>query len=233
PVLVALLFFYGFTLLRRRFRLRPEEWALLLLPFLYITVLSFLPQTHHRYFLPAAALLACLSAAGLKEVLALRKGKWIALALVLISVGWQAPRLYRAEIGFTQDHRTEAFDFLQTSLPAGSKVMEDRRVYFSPHDDKSIVRRNVSPGDTLESLRAEGFTHLVVSSRMYGSFFKKSSRPKEDGAEDFEKIKKFYEDLFERGTLLKEWQMGGNQYLANPLRIYSIENPKPAGVAMP
>ena len=147
---------------------------------------------------------------------------------MVISVGWQAPRLYRAEIGFTQDHRTEAFEFVQTKLPAGSKVMEDRRVYFSPHDDKSIVRRNVSPADTLESLRAEGFTHVVVSSRMYGSFFKKSSKPKEDGADDFEKIKKFYESLFERGTLLKEWTMGGNQYLANPIRVYSIENSDPA-----
>lgn len=233
PVLIGLLAIYAFSLVRRRLRLPPLEWVMVLLPVAYILILSFLSRTNHRYFLPAAALLACLSAAGLVPVLQLKKGKWIALLLIAGSVAWQAPRLYYAYVGFTQHHQTEALEFLRTQLPPGSKIMEDKRVYFPPYNDKSIVRRNVSPEDTLESLRQEGFTHMIVTSRMYGGFFKKSSKPAKEGAEDFEKIKKFYETLFERGNLIKEWSMGGNQYLASPLRIYSIENPKPAGSIAP
>ena len=233
PVLIGLLAIYAFSLVRRRFRLTPMEWVMVLLPVVYILILSFLSRTNHRYFLPAAALLACLSAAGLVPVLQFKKGKWIALLLIAGSVAWQAPRLYHAYVGFTQHHQTEALEFLRTQLPPESKIMEDKRVYFPPYDDKSIVRRNVLPSDTLESLRLEGFTHVIVTSRMYGGFFKKSSKPAKEGAEDFEKIKKFYETLFERGTLIKEWSMGGNQYLASPLRIYSIENPKPAGSIAP
>jgi hypothetical protein len=233
PVLVGLLGLYGFGLFQRRFRLSAFEWVMILLPVVYIVILSFLSRTNHRYFLPAAALLACLSAAGLGPVLQFTKKKWIAVLLIAGSLAWQAPRLYRADLGFTQHHQKEALEFLRNQLPHGSKTMEDRRVYFPPHDDQSIVRRNVSPGDSLESLRELGFTHVIVTSRMYGGFFMKSSKPAKEGAEDFEKIKNFYENLFERGTLLKEWNMGGNQYLANPLRIYSIENPKPAEPAMP
>lgn len=228
PVLVGLLVLYGLGLVRRGFRLKPVEWVMVLLPVVYIVMLSFLPKTNHRYFLPAAAMLACLSAAGLMPILQLKMGRRIAALLILASFAWQIPRLYHADIGFTQSHQTEAFQFLLTHLPPGSKTMEDRRVYFPPHNEPTILRRNVAPGDTLESLRGQGFTHIIVTSRMYGGFFKKSAKPSQEGASDFAKMKSFYETLFEQGILLKEWPMGGNQYLANPLRIYSIASPAPS-----
>lgn len=224
PVLIGLLALYGIGLVRRGFRLRPFEWVLVLLPVVYIVILSFLTKTNHRYFLPAAAILACLSAAGLVPLLRLGKGKWIAALLIAGSVAWQVPRLYRADRGFTQDHQTEALEFLRSNLPAGALVMLDERVDLPAHDDISTKRRFVRPGDTIESLRGEGFTHVIVTSRKYGGFFKKSSIPKKESAEDFEKVKRFYETLFERGVLLREWEIGGNLYLATPLRIYSLEN---------
>jgi hypothetical protein len=228
PVLVGLLALYGFGLARQRFRLRPIEWVVVLFPVVYIAMLSFLPRTNHRYFLPAAAILACLSAFGLLRVMQFKNGKWIAALLIVVSVGWQVPRLYHANAGFSQHHQSEALQFLRTQLPPDSKTMEDRRVYFPPYDDPTIVRRNVAPGDTLESLRDQGFTHIIVTSRMYGEFFKKSSKPSKEGAADFAKMRSFYETLFDQGILLKEWLMGGNQYLANPLRIYSIASPEPS-----
>jgi hypothetical protein len=224
PVLIGLLALYGIGLVRRGFRLRPFEWVLVLLPVIYIVILSFLTKTNHRYFLPAAAMLACLSAAGLWPVLNLKNGKWIALLLIAGSVSWQAPRLYRANLGFTQDHQTEALEFLRKGLPAGSVVMVDERVDLPAHEDIATKRRGVKPDDTIESLRSEGFTHVIITARRYGGFFKKSSKPKKESAEDFERIKAFYESLFERGVLLREWELGGNQYLASPLRIYSLEN---------
>jgi hypothetical protein len=224
-VLIGLLALFGFGLVQRKFRLSPFEWILILLPVVYFVILSFLTKTNHRYFLPVAALLACLSAAGLGPVLQLNKGKWIAVLLIAGSVAWQAPRLYRANLGFTQDHQTQALEFLRTRLPTGSVVMVDERVDLPAHNDIVTVRRAVKPGDTIESLRTEGFTYVIVTARKYGGFFKKSSKPKKESAEDFENTKAFYETLFERGVLLKEWEMGGNQYLASPLRIYSLDTP--------
>ena len=98
PVLIGLLALFSFGLVQRKFRLSPFEWTLILLPVIYIVILSFFTKTNHRYFLPAAALLACLSAAGLGPVLQLNKGKWIAVLLIAGSVAWQAPRLYRANL---------------------------------------------------------------------------------------------------------------------------------------
>lgn len=224
PILIGLLALYGFGLVRRGFRLRSFEWVLILLPVVYIVILSFLPKTNHRYFLPPAAILACLSAAGLVRLLRLGKGKLIAFLLISGSVAWQVPRLYRADRGFTQDHQAEALKFLRSNLPAGAEVMLDERVDLPAHDGISTKRRIVRPGDTIESLRGEGITHVIVSSRKYGGFFMKSSIPKKESAEDFEKVKRFYETLFERGVLLREWEIGGNLYLATPLRIYSLEN---------
>jgi hypothetical protein len=223
PALIGLLALYGFTLVKRGFRLKPFEWVLILLPVVYIVILSFLTKTNHRYFLPAATLLACLSAAGLGPVLQLGKGKWIAALLIAGSVAWQAPRLYRANLGFTQDHQTLALEFLRTQLPTGSVVMVDERVDLPAHNDISTRRRGVKPEDTIESLRAEGFTHVIVTARRYGGFFKKSSKPRKESAEDFKKVKAFYETLFEQGVLEEEWELGGNQYLASPLRIYSLD----------
>lgn len=233
PILIGLLAIYGYSLYKRGFRLGPAERILVLLPVVYILVLSFLSQTNHRYFLPAAALLACLSAAGLEPVLRLAKGKWIALLLIAGSVAWQAPRLYRAEVGFTQDHQSEALQFLRTCLPPGSVVMVDERVDLPATGDAFLVRRGVDPGDSLESLRKAGFTHVVVSGRSYGVFFKESSKPKKGNEEDFEKVKAFYMSLFEHGNLLKEWKLGGNQYLARQLRVYSLQNPKTSGSSVP
>jgi hypothetical protein len=223
PVLIGLLALFGFGLVQRKFRLSLFEWMLILLPVVYIVILSFLTKTNHRYFLPAAALLACLSAAGLGPVLQFGKGKWIAALLIAGSVAWQAPRLYHANLGFTQDHQTQALEFLRTQLPTGSVVMVDERVDLPAHNDISTRHRVVRSEDTIESLRAEGFTHVIVTARKYGGFFKKSSKPRKESAEDFQKVKAFYETLFERGVLLKEWETGGNQYLASPLRIYSLD----------
>jgi uncharacterized membrane protein YoaK (UPF0700 family) len=74
PVLIGLLGVYAFDVFKRRFKLAPMEHVMIFLPILYVAVLSFLPKTHHRYFLPVAVLLACLSAVGLKDVLKIRHG---------------------------------------------------------------------------------------------------------------------------------------------------------------
>lgn len=221
PILVLLLAVYFVSLWRKTSKPTPFEWVFLLFPLVYIVVLSFLPKTHHRYFLPVALMLACLSAAGLREILDFKHGRLIACGLVALSVAWQCPRLFVAYQGFSQDFKAEAIVFIETNIPPNAVVLEDKNV--SLPATPRVIKRRLVPSDTLEALRAEGITHVVVSSKQYGGFFLESSRPKKAGEENFQKMRALYERLFEEGQLLKEWKTGGNLYLAPPLRIYSIE----------
>ena len=221
PILVLLLAVYLVSLWRKTSKTTPFEWVLLLFPLLYIVVLSFLPKTHHRYFLPVALMLACLSAAGLREILDFKHGRWIACGLVFLSVAWQCPRLLEAYKGFAQDFRAEAIVFIETNIPPNAVVLEDKNVNLP--STPRVIKRRLAPSDTLESLRADGITHVVVSSRQYGGLFLESSRPKKAADENFQKMRALYESLFQEGQLLKEWKTGGNLYLAPPLQIYSIE----------
>jgi hypothetical protein len=200
------------------------ERVMIFLPILYVAVLSFLPKTHHRYFLPVAVLLACLSAVGLKDVLRIRHGFIVLVALILLSVAWQAPRLFAADRGFADDHRKELLAFIEKDISGESKILEDKRVEVSKTGVRNLENRPIQPNDTLESLRREGFTHIIVSSKHYGRFFLKSSKPTKGNEEEFEQMKNFYERLFQEGKLLKEWDTGDNLYLAPPFRVYSIQS---------
>jgi 4-amino-4-deoxy-L-arabinose transferase-like glycosyltransferase len=103
PVLAGLLLAYGYGLLKRNFRLAPVEWVLVIWPIVYIGFLAFQTRPFDRYLLPAAAILACLSAAGVTTILKLKHGTMLAVLLVALSLAWQVPRLHRADRGFKQD----------------------------------------------------------------------------------------------------------------------------------
>ena len=223
PVLVGLLVLYGWQLFRRKFRLSPVEWVLVSLPLFYIAILSFLPRTNHRYFLPAAAILACLAAAGLLPVLEAKNGRLWAICIVAASLAWQAPRLYCANIGFTQDHRKELVDFIESEIPPGSLLLQDQNIDLPDSIKIPIMKRRIGSRDTLESLRKEGISHVVVAQSKYGQFFKTNVIVSDDAREDFNKTKQFFESLFQEGELLREWKTGDNLYLAAPFRIYSIK----------
>jgi hypothetical protein len=224
PVLIGLLGFYVVNVLKRKFALLPMERVMFFLPFFYAAVLSFIPKTHHRYFLPVAVLLACLSAVGLKDILKIRHGFVVVIALILISVAWQAPRLLAANKGFADDHRRELLGFINREIPAEARILQDRRVEVTKDSLSNLYDRPIQAGDSLESLRAEGFTYLIVTSKHYGRFFLKSSKPTKGKEEEFAKMKIFYERLFHEGRLLKEWEIGNNLYLAPPYRVYSIQS---------
>lgn len=224
PVLIGLLGVYAFNVFKRRFKLAPMEGVMIFLPILYVAVLSFLPKTHHRYFLPVAVLLACLSAVGLKDILKIRHGFIVMVALILLSVAWQAPRLFAADRGFADDHRKELLAFIEKEISGESKILQDKRVEVTKAGVRNLENRPIQPGDTLESLRGEEFTHIIVSSKHYGRFFLKSSKPTKGKEEEFVQIKNFYERLFQEGRLIKEWETGDNLYLAPPFRVYSIQS---------
>jgi len=223
-VLAVLLVVYALDALHRRFRVSPVERVFVIFTLFYILVLSCLSRPIERYFLPAAAILACLSAFGLVPILKQRYGKIAALLLIALSVIWQVPRLIDEAQGFHQDHQREFSIFLEERLSPESVVMVDWRVYGISTNRFRIVRKSVAHGDTLESLRESGITHIAVTSKMYDAFFATPTPIKEKDKSYLESVKSFYESLFDQGVLLREWKEGANSILARPLRIYSIEH---------
>lgn len=223
PVLAGLLFVYAFGIYRRRFRLQPFEWALMLIPIVYFVVLSFIPVTSNRYFLPCGVLAACLSAAGLGVLLPFKHGRFLASALVIISLASQTPKLIEENNGFKSDHLGELKNYLETKLPAEAVLLVGKDVAIPPLKSPRIKYQSIEPGETIESLRQKGFTHILVTPRNYKNFLNQTKNRTRLVDSDFEKLKSFYESLFTRATMLYDWKEGTNNCLAKAMTLFSLQ----------
>jgi hypothetical protein len=235
PVLLGLLGLYAWGLFQRRFRLQPVEWAITLMPLAYFAVLSFIPVTSNRYFLPCGVLAACLSAAALPTVLGWKHGRWIAAFLIASSLVWSAPQIIKANKGFQADHLGQLVKMLESEIPSESLLLIGEDLQIPPIKSPKVSYHPINAGETLESLREKGFTHALVIPRNYKNFLNKSQNRTKLSDEDFSKIKAFYESLFERATLLKHWEEGSNNYLAKEFTLFSLEekNPKESPASPP
>lgn len=227
PVLVLLLGLHLFHLARRRHHLRPVEWIMLLLPALYLAVISCTPTVTQRYFLPVGAIFACLSAAGLLVLLPLRHGRWWAALALLAASAWQWPALLDSARGFAADHQSEVIRYLRTDLPAAAFVLVDdhRELAGAPDVNPRLERRWIKPGESPASLRAGGLTHVVVTQRRQAEVMKDDKRAAGLDDAQTDAVREFYRQLFAQGILLREWQRGPNGYLQASFRIYEL----PAG----
>ena len=223
PVMLGLLALYTWSLFKRRFQLRPVEWAFTLIPAFYFVVLSFIPVTSNRYFLPCGVLAACLSAAALPSVAGWRHGKWIAAALIAVSVTWSAPEIFKVNQGFRADHFGELVKMLETELPSDSLLIVGEDLAIPPVKMPRTTYHPIKPGETMESLRKKGFTHILVIPRNYKNYLNKTKNRTSLSDDDFQKIKAFYESLFERATMLRHWEEGANSYLAKEMTLFSLK----------
>ena len=224
PVLLGLLVLYAWGLIQRRFRLQPVEWAIVLIPASYFAILSFIPVTSNRYFLPCGVFAACLSAAALPSVLAWRNGKWIAASLIVLSLAWSSPKLFKVNQGFQADHLGELVKILETELPSDSLLIIGEDLAIPPVKMPRTTYHPINPGETLESLIKKGFTHILVIPRNYKNYLNKTQNRTSLSDDDFQKIKAFYESLFERATLLRHWEEGANSYLAEEMTLFSLKD---------
>jgi len=224
PVLVLLLGLHVFHLARRGFRLRPVEWIMLLLPALYLAVISCTPTVTQRYFLPVGAIFACLSAAGLLVLLPRRHGRWWALLAMLAASVWQGPALLAAARAFAHDHHTEVIRYLQTELPPAAFALIDdhRELEGAPETGPRLERRWIKPGESPASLRTDGVTHVVVTQRRHAELMKDDKRAAGLDDAQTDAVREFYRQLFAEGILLREWQRGPNGYLQASFRIYEL-----------
>jgi hypothetical protein len=224
PVILGLIALYLFNVWRRKFRLSPAEWTLLALPVIYLAVLSFIPISSERYILPASVLGACVAAFGLAPLAGMRRGTWLAGLLIAGSVAWQAPRLYAEEMAFASRRHDEVLGFFRTNLPGTAVVLVDNFQTLTPPDFASPVvkQRILGPRETLESLRRDGFTHVLVTPKRHTLFAPDSRRASGLSPEEDAKMRALYAEMFSKCPLVFQWPKGRNTQLEPEFRLYAI-----------
>lgn len=223
PVMLGLLGVYVWELFRRRFQLSPVEWAITLMPITYFLILSFIPVISSRYFLPCGAMFACLSAVGVGVVAKYRFGKWIYASLIILSLVFLAPKLVKVNNGFQEDHVGELAYYLENKLPKNSLLLVAKWIGIPPIKAPAIKNHSFVPGDTMEKLRNEGYTHVLLEKVHYRNFIEKKLNKTNLSDQDFFKLKVFYESLFSRATLLRHWKQSDNKYLGKEMVLFSLQ----------
>ncbi|MFM8886811.1 MAG: hypothetical protein ACKOKC_10410, partial [Chthoniobacterales bacterium] len=224
PVILGLLAAYVWSVWGRKFRLSPVEWVMVAMPTLYLLLISFIPTTSERYILPSAVLLACVAAAGLVTVLSWPYGKSVALVICAAGIAWQVPELHSQSAAFSSRRHDEVFGFIRSELPAASLVIVDNYNTLGPPDfaEHLLKQRRFQPGETLESLRQAGFTHILVTSKRYPVFAPDSRRSSGLSAEDADKMRGLYKDIFTCCRPVFEWKAGKKKMLEPEFRLYEL-----------
>lgn len=225
---------YASLVLRRR-EVRASEWMLALYPIAFALLLSFFPKTHHRYFLPATGLLLVLAAVGAAAILRIAwNGRLVfrpgaaALAAGAVILGAamavQLPIYVKYYRGFSRDGRSEMADYLRTHVPAGTIIVQDRRVDLDalklPYDFRGrFFAAELGP---LARLRAQGIRYVAVAEGDYGRYLGVSMKPSKEAARTFRAYRKFYQRLFARGKKVFECPAGTIQYLQPHITLYRL-----------
>lgn len=231
PVMLLLLgAFYAGLILRRR-EVRASEWMVVLFPIAFGILLSFFPKTHNRYFLPGTAVIIMTAALGAVTLTRFAwKGRpvfsraWPACALIALAVGMQLPTFLAYFRGFHRDGRTAMAEYLKQHVPPGSVIAQDKRVDLDalklPYDFRGKLF--AAEVGTIDELRAQGIEYVAVAEGDYGRYLTTRLRPTDQGAEQFEKHRAFYQQLFREGKKLYECPAGTLQYLQPHIILYRL-----------
>jgi len=238
PVIWVLLGFYAMGLWLRFRTVKASEWIVALFPLAFALMLSFSPKTHHRYFLPATGILLTLAALG---TVTFARARWkghpllprvprtaVALLLLGIALAVQLPTTWAYFSGFGHDGRSALAAWLVEHVPAGRTIVIDKRVNLRALNLPYEFEGKLFAADvgTIDELRQRGVEYVGVAEGDYGRFFREKLRPTDDGAEEFNRRRSFYEQLFEEGELVFECEPGTLQYLQPHLKLYRLP-PKP------
>ncbi len=225
-----------FPRLREVLRLRSLEWSVVLLaafPVVYTLILSFSPKTHHRYFLPVTCLVLLLAA--LAPFLS--RARWaipLGAVLFLGALGLSISRALVYDRGFQNDARLRLVEYVNRELPRDAVIVQDKRVGLPSQGDPRFegsgmeISQRVddqffaADAGTLSELQAAGIRYVAVSEGDYGRFFLKTHKPRAEEAGEYERRKKFYEELFSIGTLIWESPSGQMQYLQPSIKLYRL-----------
>jgi hypothetical protein len=224
PFLLAMIGVYLVGVWKRQFRLSPTEWSMLLLPTFYLVMLCFISTKTERYVLPTSVLFACVAAAGLRPLFSLKHGKVAAGLLLAAAMAWQVPRVYSEDSVFSSKRHEEVLAYLETKLPSSAKVLVDNYQTLEParQPTPEIRQRTLEPHDTLDSLRRDGFTHILITAKRYPMFSPDSRRASGLTPEQDTNMRSLYDGIFQSGRLVRSWEKGKSKQLEPEFRLYEL-----------
>ncbi len=251
PVVWPLLLVFLHARWRQRRDLTLPEWLLISFPFAFALALSFSPKSNDRYFLPATALFMVLAALGTMDFARLfpsgPQQRWALAGAIAALLAGQIPSFLRYERAFQHDDTAELIDWLNKEVPATAVLAKDSRIQLpdplrKKHADRlgvvpqRVVQRSATGKTlrfaadlgTLDDLRQQGITHVLVSESDYGRFFLPGLRPQKAEKADFERRKGFYEQLIRDEVPIFERPRTTVIYLHPGIRVYRIAE-VPAG----
>jgi hypothetical protein len=243
--------FFAHHCWKLRRTLPPLDGLLLLVPVGFLTVLSFVPKTNDRYFLPATALFLCVAARGffvfrhfisppaasLSEASGKRRVllRYFGTLLLLACFTVQLLQLGVYYSAFVRDDRKELITWLNANLPDAVLAQDDRalmptekRPEFLPYQPKltpRVIEKRFTPTDSVESLRAAGVTHVILSESNYGRYFLKSLQSHKKTTEQHAETRGFYEAIRKSAPPLWFSPRSKVTYLHPGLEVYALPNP--------
>lgn len=233
PVM-ALAFAYYWILVRRP--TQAHERLLAIFPPAFFILIS-LAQVHQpRYLLPISTTIQFFAALAVADLfrtrhMALKSGL---AALIVIAVVLQGNASISALRQFKDDSRYALPQWIEQNLPQESLIVQES---FSLLLDPGMARLNTLPdgprlravymmGDvgSLDRLREQGFTHVVVNDLMYSRFFNPNRYPGRGARERFEATRGIYRDIFTNGRLVweKRPKVSLNAFTNPTVKVYDI-----------
>ena len=220
------------------------DWLIFLFPFAFTAMLMASPRISDRYFLPAAVLFNFNALVGVgvsAEWFTRAFGKYrcagqCAFVAIALIVGWGGQfGKFRATVAqFKTDDRRELETWMNVTLPAGGKVVQDDAIHLPDPDDhkqEGIVRafqHTVTTRDfvadfgTLAELRAQGIRYVVTSPKKSLRYTSGAMMPGDAVKEEFERRKTFYTTLPREAKLLKRWDIAEIDTLHPGIELYDI-----------
>jgi hypothetical protein len=192
----------------------PLLYGALLLVSAYCEPRHLLPVVVYNYYFAGLAVASGATALSRRPIMQGAIAGMAAAGLIALSVH-QARPVYRE---FAHDTRETMRLWIAENLTATDKVAAEsyaalpsddwiRLGAFAPTDrlpQRVRTVRYLPDLGSLEKLRSEGFTHVVLAEPAWGRYFDPDSRPTQKHSAEFTERRSWYQRLFAEGELLKE-----------------------------
>lgn len=246
PIWILLGVYYAALLLLWR-RISRIEWTVALFPIVFVLILSFSPKTHFRYFLPDTVLFCTLAALAPFSLLLggeNTRGRIATASLLTLllaaGIAMSSSKVLRYDRAFHNDARRELVTYVKEHIPANETIVQDKRVNLASRKDPRqadspyfleqplLGKLFAADVGTIEELQARGIHYVAVSDGDYGRFFLKTHEAQDDEKAEYDRRKKFYEQLFKQGKVIWEREPGALIYIQPAIKLYELPGPPTA-----
>jgi len=221
-----------------------EVTALISFPFFLALVLGFSQKDSGRYFLPGVFGLCAASAVGWKlwidymatAVKNRRSLQTTTVVLALVAIVGSGVRLYDYAEGFGQGTRERVSDWIANNLPPtvfvaqsmetklADPAAEGRESVEKAFPQKLITIDRLSNKATLESLKAQGVTHLVATESEWKDYLRSKKGKVREGKKDvFAQRQDFWRSVVEQAEEVWSCEAGKVGTHNPPIKVWQIQ----------